>query len=318
MPFFVHAQSTPEEAAQINTDDIALISDPEIPGAYQDVNLSLNSYLTDLNRAVITWKVNGKIALAGYGKIKFTFTTGGIGEKMTVSVNMIVTSGESITKTIVVNPSEINLVWEGADSYTPPFYRGRALPTSEGAIRVLAIPQIGSTSGITDTNNYVFRWKKDDTLLSNDSGYGKSALVYQQDYLNTTETIEVAGQNNATGEVATGTITVGLYQPKVLMYTRDPILGVDWDHEVGNFINVSTNDTTLIAIPYFFSPFNPLANDLRYIWNINGDTVDTPSIKNVLTIKSGSSKGISNLKLTIENTLKLFLDGEKQLSINLK
>lgn len=318
LPLTSQAQSTPQEAAQINTNDIAFTAVPEVPGPFQNVTITAESYLTNVSRAYFVWKVDGKTVLSQTGAYRFTFSTKDIGERTTVSLMILLVSGETIQKNFVFNPAEINIVWEGADSYVPPFYRGRALPSSEGIIRVLAIPQINNGAGTLDGSKYVFRWKKNDSVLSNNSGYNKNVLLFAQDYLNPNETIEVTGQDNLSGSTALGTATISVFDPKILMYVRDPINGVDWNHEIGNSYDVTTVEKTILAIPYFFTPFNPISNQLKYEWTINGDEVRTPLSPNMLTLKSGTTKGISNLKLRIENTVKLFLDAEKSLTINLK
>ncbi len=318
LPLISYAQSTPQEAAQISTDDIAFTATPEVPGPFQDVTITAESYLTNVSRAYFIWKVDGKTVLSQTGAFRFTFPTKDIGQKTTTSRIVLLVSGETIEKNFVFNPAEINLVWEGADSYVPPFYRGRALPSSEGVIRVLAIPQINIGTGTLDGSKYVFRWKKNDSVLSNNSGYNKNVLLYSQDYLNPNETIEVIGQDNISGSTAIGTATVSVFDPKILMYLRDPINGIDWNHELGSSYDITTVEKTILAIPYFFSPRNPLSNQLRYTWTINGDEVKTPLSANMLTLKSGTTKGVSNLKLRIENVVKLFLDAEKNITINLK
>lgn len=314
----VQAQSTPQEAAQISLQDISFSASPEVPGAFQDVTITVNSYLTDVNRAFFVWKKDGKTQLSATGADSFTFTTGDIGQKTIIDIAIALSSGETLQKRMVFNPAETNLIWEGADSYTPPFYRGRALPTSEGYIRVVAIPQINNSGTVANINNYVFRWVRNDLVETESSGFNKSALIFQQSYLNEEENIEVTGQDNTSGMTARGTITVPVFKPKVLLYARDPINGIDWDHELGAAYDVTNAEKTVLAIPYFFSPANPLSNQLKYTWSINDDEIQTPSIANMLTLKSGASKGVSKLTVRVENLIKLFLEAEKNITINLK
>ncbi len=126
LPMTAHAQSSPQQAAQISDQDVAFTATPEIPGPFQDVTITAESFLTNVSRAFFIWKVDGKTMLSQTGAYKFTFSTKDIGERTTVSLMMLLVSGETIQKNFVFNPAEINIVWEGADSYTPPFYRGRA------------------------------------------------------------------------------------------------------------------------------------------------------------------------------------------------
>ena len=318
LPRPASAQLSPQEAAQINEGDLSFSMSPEVPGAFQDVTITVDSYLTNVSRAYFVWKKDGVTELSSAGANEFTFTTGDIGEKTTIDVGVLLPSGETIQKTLRFNPAEADLVWEGADSYVPPFYRGRALPTSEGTIRVLAIPQVNNTGTTANINNFVFRWTRNDGVLSDSSGFNKSSLLFQQSYLNDDENIEVVAQDNSTGATARGSISVPVFSPKILFYIRDPINGVDWFHELGDQYEVGAAEKTVLAAPYFFSPPNPLSGQLKYTWTINGQDVPNPSVQNMLTLKSGETKGFSNLTLKIENTLKLFLEAEKNITINLK
>lgn len=318
--FSVYAQSVQDiqDISRVGNDDVDVIVTPEVPGAFEDVTMKVQSYLTDVNRAFIIWKKDGKTLLSGTGKIDFSFTTNDVGRETVIDVEMLLIGGESVKKHFSFNPAEVNLVWEGADSYTPPFYRGRALPTSEGVMRVLAIPQMKIGSNITSTSNYVFTWKRNDKVIQRGSGYEKNAFLFRQDYLNDEEHIEVTSQDNTSGAIAKGDVIMKTYTPKIVFYERDPIYGIDWAHALEGEFDVASAEKTIIAIPYFFSPADPLANDFSYTWSINGKEIDTPAIKNMLTLKSSGQQGVSNITLKIENALKLFLDATGSITVNLK
>ena len=311
------AQMTPQDAAQVNTQDISVSTTPDVPGPYQDVTITLGSYITDLNRAYVSWNQDGNVALAGIGKYAYTFTTGGVGQTTNIRVTIALISGEIITKNLSFNPAELDVLWEGADAYTPPFYRGRAMPTAEGVVRVVAIPQIQNGKALLPQGGYVFSWKKNDNVMSEDSGYGKSAFVYQKDYLNDIDDVQVTAQDNNTGAEAQLDIPVPVFDAQILMYASDPITGIDWDHELGSNYTVGSADKTIIAIPYFYTPADPLDSSLTYAWTINGDPIDTPAIENMLTLKSGGTNGVSDLALKITSATKLFLSAEKDITINL-
>jgi hypothetical protein len=308
----VFAQSAVEEG------DITSTVIPEIPGPLQRTTITLQSYITDLNRAFISWQINGKQDLSGYGKKQLSFTTGNTGETTTITYSIRPVSGELIQNRIVVNPAEINLLWEGADSYTPPFYRGRALPGPEGLVRVVALPQIKSGNSLLKADDYIFTWKRQDSIVQGSSGFGKNSFVFQKDYLNPNETIGVTGQNNATGSKANAEIVISGYIPKILFYEKNSLLGVRSQETLKDGFSVAGNDKTIIAIPYFVSPQNATASELTYEWKINGESTPTPSPKNILTLRSGTQKGTAVLNLHISSLKKLFLDVAGRLSINLQ
>ena len=316
--FTAQAQLTPQEAAKVSSQDISVSTDPEVPGPNQSVTITLTSYITDLNRAYISWTENGQTALSGVGDYTFTFTTGNVGQTTSVNTVIALISGEIINEQFSFNPADLDVVWEGADSYTPPFYEGRALPSSEGFVRVLAIPQIQNGSALLPQNDYVFNWKKDDNVMPADSGFGKNAFIYQTDYLNDTNDINITATDNQTNAQAQKDVTIPIFPPKLLMYAFDPINGIDWNHEVGSTLTVGSAQKTLLAIPYFFTPANPLDSDLTYAWTINGSPIDTPSIENMITLQGGTSTGVSNVSLSITSQLKLFLQAEKNLTVNLQ
>jgi hypothetical protein len=310
--------ATAQNTGTLEESDIILTVSPEIPGAQQRVTISLESYVTDLNRAHISWQKDGKQDLLGYGKKQFSFTTGNIGQSTVVTVNIRVESGEIINRRVVVNPAEINLLWEGADSYTPPFYRGRALPGPEGTVRIIAIPQIQQNKTLLSPEDYTFTWKKQDRIIQASSGYGKNAFTFTKDYLNPSEMIEVIGQNNKTGARATGKISVQAFKPKILFYEKNSLLGIRQQQALQNGYTVGDSDKTIIALPYFISPQNNMSKELVYEWKINDRFVPTPAIKNILTLRKGTQKGVAAIEVTITSLKKLFLEEKARLSISLE
>jgi hypothetical protein len=312
------AQSSVEEAARINGNDIEAIMDPETPGAMENVTITLSSFLTDMDRAFVIWKVNGKNELSGTGKKKFTFTTNDIGTQTVVDISIRATTGDIINKRINIAPAEINILWEGADSYTPPFYRGRALPGPEGLIRVVALPQV-DTSGIRpDPSTFAYTWKRNTKVNQDASGYGKDSFVFQQSYLNEEEEVTVEARGTKTNFVGSSTKVIRPFNPKILFYEKDPIFGIKWNTALSNNLEVRDAEKTILAEPYFVSPKNPTSGQLKYIWTINNGEVSTPSVPNVLTIKKGAGSGTAKIDLDIRNILKIFMEVSGSLTINLK
>ena len=125
---------------------INIRSSPEIPGAYTEATINLSTVSYDLSRANIQWIVNNKEVESGFGKSFVSIKTGGAGVETVVSA--IITFGStSTTKRLIIRPSEVKLLWQAIDSYIPPFYKGKALPSSEGLLKFVAIPNLKDQNG---------------------------------------------------------------------------------------------------------------------------------------------------------------------------
>jgi hypothetical protein len=303
---------------EITEEDVTILSDPEVPPPLENVTLTLSSYATDINSAFIIWKVAGKTELSGTGEKKFQLTTGETGSTTIIDVTIRPVTGELLQKQFVVRPADIDILWEGADSYIPPFYKGRALPTSEGLIKILAIPQVKDGALQTDVNNFVFKWKRDDKVIQSGSGYGKNSLFIRQSYLNKKEALDVSATGIGTGVLTQKKFDVPIFKPKILFYEKDPLLGIKYNRTLDNSFEVASGEKTIIAEPYFFGPSSALSPELEYTWTINGQTIQTPQIKNNLTIKKGTSAGVANIGLEVKNVLRLFMNGKAQTDVTLR
>jgi hypothetical protein len=76
------------------------------------------------------------------------------------------------------------------------------------------------------------------------------------------------------------------------------------------------DEMTIVAEPYFLS-FKGNENNFTYSWQINGETIDTPSRKTELTVRPSSRGGYANISLTLENLSSLFQKVTGNLKINL-
>jgi hypothetical protein len=125
----------------VSPDSILVNMVPENPAPNEGVAISLNSYASNLDAVMITWRVDGKISLSGIGKKTFLLTAPAAGKTTNVSVLIALPDGD-ITKDIAVRPAEMVLLWQADDSYVPPFYKGKAMPSAQSEIKVVAMPEI--------------------------------------------------------------------------------------------------------------------------------------------------------------------------------
>ena len=63
------------------------------------------------------------------------------------------------------------------------------MPDSE--VKVVAMPEIRTSSGLVDAKNMTYAWKKDYTNNVDGSGYGKNSFLFINDYLEDSNNISV-------------------------------------------------------------------------------------------------------------------------------
>ena len=303
--------------AQLQSGDIVLSTTPANPSQNQNVTAILNSFSTDLNKASISWLINGQTVASGIGKTKISFTTGGSGAQSNLNVKINTIDGNTIIKSLNISPADIDMLWEASDSYSPPFYRGRTFPSSEGGFKIVAMPSISNNQGKIPVGNLSYTWSKDRSVEQSESGFGKNSFVLDTSYLdqNTDISVDVSDVNDTvsgTGDIVLNTIT-----PKILFYENDPNLGIQFQNGIDTNFNLKKDSISFFTAPYFFSPKDLTSSDLAFTWTINDESVTTPDPKNILSIKPNSGQsGTATIKLNINNTSTLFQSLDKELDVN--
>ncbi len=300
--------------------DISVSVTPDAPGPLQNVTIELTSFAVDLNRAKINWTLDGKLQPSGTGVKKFSFRSGTIGSKSTVTIEIIIDANTTVNKTVIVQPAGLDLLWESPDSYVPPFYEGKALPASEATIKVVALPNASATSGAT-AGNLVYQWKRNYTLSQANSGYGKNVFSFKNDYLNSDnkEAISVqASSGDGTGAyTAQASLEIVPRPPKIIFYQLKPLEGEDFANALLDNFTIKDKEVTIVAEPYFFSPAPVTGKQYTYAWSINGNDTTAPTPENILTVRpQEGTQGTGRIDVSIENTFKLFQSATKSLLLN--
>ena len=98
---------------------------PDIPGPNQTISAGLSGVLVDLDQSDMYWYLDDEIQKHGLGEKSFSFTSGDVDERTVLDVIIMIPDGRRIDLQKIIAPMEVDLLWE-ADTYTPPFYRGKA------------------------------------------------------------------------------------------------------------------------------------------------------------------------------------------------
>lgn len=310
-PLYINAESIQVTSADINIETI-----PDNPEPYTDVTINITSYATDLNKALITWKSGNDTLLSGIGRTKYVFKTGA--PNIDTSFQISITPAGTLTpieKSFVLNTSEVEMLWQAIDSYTPPFYKGKSFPSSEGQIRVVAIP---NTSGIANSNNknMAYYWKINYNSNQDASGYGKDSFTYKNSYLNDVDHVSVAVSTTNGSYTGTGNVDIPMNNPEIFFYKKSPTDGINYNEAIFNEIYMTEDEMTLVAEPYFLNNVNN-TNDLINKWQINNKEISTPRNPYELTIRPESRGGYANINMSINSINKLFQSVSKSIKINL-
>src|ERR1035437_9361109 len=122
----IASAQTPQEIIDGIQNNIQVSVSPEFPKAGDTVAIHLQSYSTPLDQAMISWIVGGVVVSKGYGLVDFSTTVGRVGSRSTVTSRIVTAGGSTVTRTVTVQPANVDLLWQ-ATSYVPPFYQGKAL-----------------------------------------------------------------------------------------------------------------------------------------------------------------------------------------------
>jgi len=291
--------------AQISGDNVSISVIPEQPGPYEEIGLILSSETDDLSRSEIKWFLNKDLRLEGVGEIGARFTTGPAGSVSQISIEITTPQGDVLTRNISIRPSGVDILWN-AFSYTPPFYKGKALAPSSGLIIFTAIPQLADREGnLYNPKDLVYTWSRRGVVLGNSSGVGKQriALTHESVPLQPFLLTVVVNPFRGGGKVE-NTISVPVTDTLIRLYEKHPLEGASLSRALLNDYVLQDEEVTLRAEPFYFSLDDLLNNLLRFRWRINNKDINTPLTdqnKEVTFGKEGNSNDLTRISIEIEN-----------------
>lgn len=286
---------------------LELSLNPVNPEPGQNVTATIDSVRFDVNKAKVTWLVNDQIKSSGTGLKQFSFIVGKNGERTTIRAVVVPSGGTELFAEQTFIPSVVDLIYE-AISYTPPFYKGRALNPNQGVVIVVAIPNLVSTEGVKiSTKNLIYSWKKDGKADQGASGLGKNTYTFSGGVPIRDSVIEVNVSSIDSSIFATKKVTVVNSSPKIIFYENSPIYGLMFNKAIKNSVNLLADEFSTVAVPYFFSAGYMTTPDLDYVWNFNGQNVSNQEPKNTFTVRQTMpGSGTANISLKINNNLRIF------------
>lgn len=285
--------------------EISVVFEPKNPKPYSQVKISLISYAYDLNTLLITWESGGKIISKGFGNKTIKVSTQGSGSSSEIKVTVSTPEGD-LASLFYVKPSNVDLIYESLESYTPIFYEGKALPGEGSSIKVFAIPSFSS-------KNISYLWYVNDEYIESASGNNKNTLVTKLDYLRDSTTIKVKVRDES-GNESDNSIDIYPHSPMPLFYFEDDILGTVRSRAIENRLEATT-DFNLILSPYFLSTKGQPAGFDSYTWTLGGRSLFPEDNLRISFQPKKDSYGENTLSVLISNTKRRLQTAEINLNM---
>lgn len=298
--FFTPPPFSPARLSHIShaqTNALRITAIPKFPGPFEPVMIDVEDFSRDLNKVDISWSVNGKIEQRGVGLKRFRLNTGALGTVMNVFINM---GGD--VQSLAIRPATTDILWQ-ADTYTPPFYKGKALHSNQDPITVVAEPFFINSQGVRlDPETLIYRWKQNGKLNDLASGYGKKTFKIIPSVL--LKPIDVEVDISSVDGVFRSISSVNIPNSKteVLLYENHPLYGIIFEKSLnaGEF-PITNHEVRIIGTPFFFSEEQKKLGQLVYDWKLNNASVNQQGNEVIFRKPEGGGDGRSFVSLGIKN-----------------
>lgn len=297
LPGSAHAQQS------LGQDPLVIEVTPKVPAPGDTTTITLTSTPVDLSRSTFVWKVNGAPKDSGAGKRSFTFTMGASSQSTIISVTITPPSGDTISRVFTFHPGSVSLLWE-ANTYTPPFYKGRALYTPGADVRIVAIPDIKDPNGTpVSSSRLTYKWSVDEEAFADRSGLGRNTFYLAGAQLQPDQVVAVDVLRENGIRAAHAELVIPKSSPMVRFYKSDPLRGVLYKGAYTDSVRLTDTETTLQAEPYFISGTTRESALVIYTWTLNNNTIEPQSAdRSAVTLRQTvGQSGYATLSLQVQN-----------------
>ncbi len=293
-------------------DLVNITTSPKTPGANETVTVRIESYAVNLNTANLVWYVNKVPVKEGIAEKEITLRTGDFGTKTTVDIVIFTADGVKLNKQLIIAPAEVDLLWE-AQTYTPPFYKGKALASYKSLVRVTAIPRFNALT--SNPKEFYYKWTYN-RIQNVGEALGKDSVVIPMGYADSPVPVSVDVSLPGTDWKGIKNSSIEGTEAKLVFYHQAPLLGVEFNHAL---TGTQTKETefTIYAVPYFFSLDNFANGNLLYTWNVDR-AYRAPDFdqQNLTLVKPSNTAASYDVSLRVQNPKRILQEGRAQATIS--
>jgi hypothetical protein len=261
------------------------------------------SYSFDINSAMVTWTVGNTVVKKAIGLTTLDVKAPALGKKTTVRVTATTPSGVVYSSSVTIGSGSVDMIME-TDGYVPPFYRGKIQPVYQNYVKIIAMPHLADSSGKEyDPSTLIYKWKKDDdTVMQDQSGYGKQSISLQGNIVPRPYSLYVTVTSRDGSAQGEGHIEVEAGNPSIAFYSNDPLYGPLFNRMIGSTVRIGAEkETSVLAVPFGFNGTGK--KDLSLTWLINNiKHPELASSQSVILRAPDEQAGSSNIQLSIKNS----------------
>lgn len=277
---------------------------PAYPGPNEPFTATVRSFGVNLTTSAIGWTVNGQAM--GQNERLLRLTAPSAGTSMSIRLSLTTEDGSIFSAERTVRPGNIDLLWEAESSYTPPFYKGKALPTTESAVEIVAVPHLSTVGGREYApSELVFTWELNGQTVAAASGKGRDRFTVAKPNFYRSDVVRVfAAPPDGTGG-GVGTLALLAGEPRVILYESDPLLGINYQYAVDGTFELAKEEGTFVAHPVFFPTYTRADSRLSYEWTLNGSPLEPQgSDPSSITFRqTGEGGGEADVTVMVTNQL---------------
>lgn len=302
-------------ATDENVAQLTLSSSPASPTQGQVFTVEAKTYSTDPLRSNFRWLLNGKLIASGLGITSQTFTAANLGATMKIDVSLTTPDGQVFSKSLTIYIGDVDLIINPL-TYVPSFYRGSPLASAAGSVEVYAVPHLYSSGAKIASQNLIYEWYLNDEKIGNQSGQGRDKMIFSLfDSGGTTYSVKLK-VSSISGSVTAGkSLTIKPFDPQIIFYKTDPLLGHSKKSRVSFEIQGGQN-ASVLAEPYFFG-LNSLSS-AAVIWTADGKEFKQPQDKNPFLLEIAAPQNavsLTNFSLTINDKRTIHQNSAGQFNI---
>lgn len=291
VPHLLHAQLFMQPVT-----GVGLSVNPQFPSPQSSVTVSLSAYGYATKDATIVWYINGAQSTGDADAREIVVPTGDGKKSITVEARITAASfGTKILKRVIA-PSAVDIIAE-PDTYVPLLYRGRALPSTEGPVRLVAMPQLYENGKLILPKDILFTWSLNGDVLLGGAQRGTNVTSITMPRFGSAE-VTVLAEAADGARSAQSSVTLSAVKPKLLFYETSSLYGTTL-LAPRHFVS-SKDELSVSAEPYYIHRSSIASPLVTYGWTVDGKKV-TPENPRIVTLTKGVSGDRQNVSMVFMN-----------------